>query len=478
MDKKGWDREEDSKRQLMRIMLINPPGSKTYLRDYHCSKVSKAGYVYHPVDLTFQSGILKKHHEVSVEDAIACRHSIEHVIERIKLEKPDAVLCLIGAVSWQEDRIFVSRLRREFGGKIIVTGDVFLDDPHEITSQLEGIDAVLTNFTSTGLSAYLCGEEATDMIKIRADGELEKTEKSPKTGSFSVPVPLYELFPNKKYHYPFVRRRPFATILTDYGCPFPCGYCIMSFVGYKTRPVDNVLEELHWLKSHGYLELYINDQTFGADKERCRDLLEAMAQDLPHFGWVCFTRADLLDENTANIMKKAGCHTVMLGVENASTDILKSYRKKVDEKIVKNAFDVARTNGIRTVATFLLGFPEDDAKSVQRTIELALELSPDFASFNFAVPRRATDIRRRALELGLVDPHTIEMDQAGETIAMRTKYLSKDEMAELRRKAIKSFYLRPAYILKRALSVRTFYEARTTVMEGMEVLKSVLGKKI
>jgi hypothetical protein len=70
------------------------------------------------------------------------------------------------------------------------------------------------------------------------------------------------------------------------------------------------------------------------------------------------------------------------------------------------------------------------------------------------------------------------MDQAGETISMRTKYLAKEEMARLRRKAIKSFYLRPKYILKRALAIRTPYEAKTTVREGIEVLKSVLGKKM
>lgn len=462
----------------MRIMLINPPGSKTYLRDYHCSKVSKAGYIYHPVDLTFQSGILKAKHEISVEDAIAYRHSPEYVIERIKREKPDAVFCLIGAVSWQEDKIFISRIRKEFGGKIILTGDVFLDNAEEALSQLQGVDAVLKDFTSTGLAAYLEGEEAFDMIKIGAHGKLEYTKKSPQRGYFTIPVPRYELFPNKKYHYPFVKRKPFATILTDYGCPFPCSYCIMSFVGYKSRPVDNVLEELNWLKSHGYRELYINDQTFGADKARCGELLDAMARDLPLFGWVCFTRADLLDGKTAEMMKRAGCHTVMFGVEHASTEILNSYRKKMDEKIIKNAFDVARTNRLRTVATFLLGFPEDDEKSVQRTIELALELSPDFASFNFAVPRRGTEIRRRAVELGLVEPDSIEMDQAGETISMRTKYLSKEEMAKLRRKAIRSFYLRPRYILKRALAVRTPYEARTTVREGIEVLKSMFGKKV
>ena len=72
--------------------------------------------------------------------------------------------------------------------------------------------------------------------------------------------------------------------------------------------------------------------------------------------------------------------------------------------------------------------------------------------------------------MGLADPKQIAMDQAGENIAMPTRYLSREQMAEYRRKAIRSFYLRPGYILKRALALRTPYEIRTTAREGLEVL--------
>ena len=96
-----------------------------------------------------------------------------------------------------------------------------------------------------------------------------------------------------------------------------------------------------------------------------------------------------------------------------------------------------------------------------------------YASFNFAVPRRGTEIRKRAVELGLADPKQIAMDQAGENIAMPTRFLSRREMADLRRKAIRSFYLRPGYIIKRALALRSLYEARTTAREGLEVIKGL-----
>jgi len=461
----------------MRVLLINPPGSRPYLRDYHCSKVSKAGYLYHPVDLTFQSGILSARHEVRVEDAIAERHSIDDVLRRVKRYAPGAVFCLLGAAAWQEDAHFVAKLRQFFPGKIVVTGDIFLENPEEPLAQLPGVDGVLLDFTSNGFLDYLenPGDAPADML-VADGGKLKSAPKLPRKGSFSIPVPRYDLFPGEKYHYPFVRRRPFATILTDYGCPFPCSYCIMSAVGYRTRPVDNVMEELRWLKRNGYRELYINDQTFGSQRGRTYELLDTMARELLNLGWVCFTRADLLDDELAGRMKVAGCHTVMFGVEHASEPILRSYNKSVDASSVSRAFSVARRYRLRTVATFIIGFPEDDAETIMKTIDIALELDPDFASFNFVVPRRGTGVRKRAIEMGLADPKQIAMDQAGENIAMPTRHLSRDEMAVLRRRAIRSFYLRPQYIIKRALALRTGYEVRATAREGIEVVRGLLRR--
>jgi radical SAM superfamily enzyme YgiQ (UPF0313 family) len=138
---------------------------------------------------------------------------------------------------------------------------------------------------------------------------------------------------------------------------------------------------------------------------------------------------------------------------------------------------LCRRIGLRTVATFLLGFPEDDNSTVDATIRLALELDPDYASFNFAVPRRGTEIGRRAIQMGLADPDMISMDQSGTEIAMPTAKLSREEMAAWRRKALRRFYLRPRYFLKRAMALQTTYEATTTILEGADVLSSALGLK-
>ena len=40
----------------MRVLLLNPPGARTYVRDYFCSKTTKSNYLFHPIDLVVLSG--------------------------------------------------------------------------------------------------------------------------------------------------------------------------------------------------------------------------------------------------------------------------------------------------------------------------------------------------------------------------------------------------------------------------------------
>ena len=56
---------------VQKVMLLNPPGSEIYLRDYYCSHISKASYIYCPYDLFAESGWLSTKFDVDAIDAIA-----------------------------------------------------------------------------------------------------------------------------------------------------------------------------------------------------------------------------------------------------------------------------------------------------------------------------------------------------------------------------------------------------------------------
>ena len=131
-----------------RILLVNPPGKRFYMRDYYCSKISKAAYYSHPVDFLFLSGILSQEHDVSVLDCIAERISSEQAAVQVSEHQPDVLFFLTGAVSMDEDMPFLKNIKEKQDVLMIGLGDVFLDYSKLLLEKYSFIDAVLLDFTS------------------------------------------------------------------------------------------------------------------------------------------------------------------------------------------------------------------------------------------------------------------------------------------------------------------------------------------
>ncbi|MCK5624906.1 B12-binding domain-containing radical SAM protein [Candidatus Pacearchaeota archaeon] len=81
-----------------------------------------------------------------------------------------------------------------------------------------------------------------------------------------------------------------------------------------------------------------------------------------------FARADELDKKTTKIIKELNVKEVFIGIESGDQEKLDSVNKrlKVEDSIyaVKNLKDV----GIKTYASFIYGFPNEDSESLQKTI--------------------------------------------------------------------------------------------------------------
>ncbi len=456
----------------LRVLLLNPPGERLYVRDYYCSKVAKSGYVVHPVDLLVLSGRIAERHEVRLIDAVAEQLDHSACRARVGAFSPDVIIAVSGAVSRDEDRLFLSSLRGQ-GRRILVSGDVVLDDPVQWLRENDFADAAVIDFTGEDILSYL--EERDDLhpsVVTRQGGA--PAGQRPVNREFTLPVPRHELFLSRRYRFPFSRHRLFATVLTDYGCPFSCSFCVMSTIGYQYRPVENVLAELRHLRGLGVRELYFSDQTFGAIRQRALDLCGRMRDEEFGFGWTCFSRADILsDARFLDALRAAGCHTAMLGVESASPSVLATYGKGCTHDQIRRALSLCRERGIRTVATFILGLPEETEDTARATIELAKTLDCDYASFNVAVPRMGTPLRREAIRTCLIAPEVTTMDQSGSNIVMPSKFLAIERLASLRVRAIREYYLRPRYLWRRLKSVTTFSELREHLAEGWELIRSL-----
>ncbi len=456
-------------RHARRVVLLNPPGRELYLRDYYCSKTTKSNYLYPPIDLVVLSGSLARDFEVRVLDALAERLDPPRALERLASLAPDAIVSLVGAVSWEEDRPFLEEAKRRTGALLLATGDLFREGAAETLAANPSIDGALLSFANGDAGAILRGDMgAVESAVYRDGGGIRERPPRAARGSFRVPTPRHDLFPRRGYRFSFARRRRFVSMLTDFGCPYPCTFCIMGTLGFATRPLADVLEELAFVRSLGVREIFFLDQTFGVQAERARDLCASMAGR--GWSWTAFTRPDRASSGLFEAMAGGGCHTVILGVESADDARLREYRKGYTTEEVREAFARARRSGLRTVGTFLIGGPEDDEDSFRRAVEFAVELRCDFASFNVAVPRFGTPWREELVRDGLAEPNRVDMDQAGERIAMPTRFLTREEVLRAKRRAIRSFYLRPSYLARRLLALRTLHEARSQFSEGLALL--------
>jgi len=458
-----------------KVLLLNPPGDRIFFRDYYCSKVSKANYYYHPLDLLYLSGRFpKQKYDLYVLDAIADGLSEDHCLSRIKEISPDIVLSLVASPSYQKDISFLRNMKKELGDiSLIVTGDVYRELRQETFNITPFIDAVLLDFSTDDVIKYIengNGEKINNIIYKKNDVIFIGDEVHAR-GTFDTPIPRWELFHINRYSFPFARRKKFATVLTDFGCPFSCSFCPINTLGFKLRPINSVIEELKLLKSFGVNELFIRDQTFGVNKQRTVEFCESLIKEKLNFSWTCFSRVDVIKEDILKLMKTSGCHTIMFGIESANEEILRNYKKNTSISQMREAIRLCKKYKIRTVGTFIIGLPGETRQTALNTINFAKSAGLDFASFNTAAPLFGAQFREQIVKSGWVDKKDIEMESAKGKPIWKNQGLSNEEILRLHRKAVRSFYLRPKYLLERLFALRTIEEVRQTFKEALSLFK-------
>jgi len=457
------------------VLLLNPPGKQLYIRDYFCSKVSQADYIHHPIDLVVLSGTLDLHVELAVIDAIAGAMSPDATLDAINARRPDAVIMLMGSVSLEEDTAFLARMRAVLpGAKIICSGDIFSEDGERYLRTIPQIDAVILDFTSTEILSYLNDSAGpySSLLTRNPDGT-PRLPGLPRAAAkeFLPEVPRHDLFVPFHYRHPFVRAPRFATTVIDYGCPYPCTFCIMGTLPYRTRPVESVMRELTAIRDLGITEVLLDTQTFGMRNSHSVELCRRIIAAKLNLGFTCFSRVDVTTPELLDLMKSAGFHTIMYGVESGSAHILKHYKKGYTPEQIHRAIDYAASIGFETVGTFILGLPEETEETMRETLKTLRRIKLDYASFNVAVPRAGTGLRREAIDLGLATEDVTIMDQSGTEVSMATKTLSREQIGRFRRKAVFTFYFRPSYLLRRLRAVSSWQDFMRNARQAVSLVR-------
>ncbi len=455
-----------------KVLLLNPPGEKLYIRDYYCSFSSKADYYWPPQDLLALSGLISQAFPVVAIDAIIEGFSPEKVERAVLAEDLQAVIFTTGTATLEEDLALMARIKEQKPRiKVVASAGILKFIGQELLERYAFLDAVLLDFTEPGIIAYLQGEADRPWpgLMYRQNGKLIASSDRPPL-EFSYPVPRHELFPFKRYRLPLARRFPFTVVVTSLGCPFHCAFCTAGAYGYRQRRLANVLEELRYLKQLGVKEILFQDPTFTVNTRRVVDLCKKIIAEGLDFTWSCNAELKSLNEEKVEWMKRAGCHTISVGIESGDEAILKQYSKPIGAGEVHDKIRLAKKYNLKVLGYFIIGLPGETKESIERTIQLAKSLPLDLASFAIATPDVGTRLRQEAVARGLIPPDLLSFDST-EFPIFESPELPREEIWRLRRKANREFYLRPSYIWKRLKEIRTYRDLKISISNAVSLLR-------
>jgi anaerobic magnesium-protoporphyrin IX monomethyl ester cyclase len=176
--------------------------------------------------------------------------------------------------------------------------------------------------------------------------------------------------------------KEFVNIRTAISCPFACAFCgFPENAGkYQTVEVALVEQELNTLTriNPKLKSIYFIDDTFNVPPKRFTEMLKMMIRNQYKFKWHSYIRCQFLDEETAKLLKEAGCEGAFLGVESGSDTILKNMNKKVTSGDYRRGIKLLKNAGIVTFGSFIIGFPGENLKTVLETSRFIEETGLDF----------------------------------------------------------------------------------------------------
>jgi radical SAM superfamily enzyme YgiQ (UPF0313 family) len=290
--------------------------------------------------------------------------------------------------------------------------------------------------------AVVVGEgEATwpHIVHDTAAGRLQAVYRSPgMTDLSTLPIPKRELYPR-----PLGKSFTPAAIgvETSRGCPYDCEFCSITHVlgkKYRMRPVRDIIRDLDSFPSRN---IFFLDDSLGLDREEGKKLFLEMTA-LRKF-WVGQATLSLAEDvNLLRIMRKSGCHGLLVGLESIDEKSQETMGKLRTLKIsVSEAVHRYHEEGIALCGALIFGFDHQDKTIFDRTIEFISKNRVDAIPLGVLCPFPGTRLYKRLLKEGrLFDPEWWLRGYPPFTLLYRLQKMTPEEFFEGLNRLVKELH--------------------------------------
>lgn len=196
-------------------------------------------------------------------------------------------------------------------------------------------------------------------------------------------------------------------VLTSRGCPFDCTYCCVNKLTgsrkWRSRSAKYVLDELESVAKYKGVKFFeVWDDNFTLDIRRAKEICRGLLERKLDLSWYCHNgiRADRIDQELADLMKKAGCTSIAFGIESGDPDTFDSIKKGEPLSAVVNAIEIVKRAGIKAIGYFIIGLPGDTLEKFIETVRFQRSLKLDHYVFGMLIPYPKTEVWDIVQELG------------------------------------------------------------------------------
>jgi radical SAM superfamily enzyme YgiQ (UPF0313 family) len=163
----------------------------------------------------------------------------------------------------------------------------------------------------------------------------------------------------------------FWPVFFSRGCPHPCSYCAVQTYydrTYRTRPVDDVLEDVRQLRALGARRLLWLDDNPIARPDAAKELFRRL---IPYrVEWVSQATINIArDDELLDLAARSGARVLSIGFESLSEESLAAVRKGFNRPS-RFAEDIRRLRerGIHVIALVMVGLDGDTPETFAATL--------------------------------------------------------------------------------------------------------------
>ena len=461
------------------VLLINPPSpdGHIYIRDVNRSgRRSRERTLWPQTSLAYLGAVAKDAgYEVNIFDCIADEMTWDQVREYIRDHRPKWII-IEGISSVITNDVYASFLGKRYGVRTILLGPHVTALPVETMEAYPSLDYGILGEAEETLAELLRavddGQEDLSGIQglVYRDGRsVHTTGERPFIEDLdSLPMPLHELLPLRKYYAPYLGG-PYTFVLHSRGCPNACHFCrqnVMWKSYCRLRSGESIATELKHLASLGVRKVMFHSDTFTQDRDNVIDICKHLIEANTGIQWICNGRVDRADPEMLQWMKKAGCWMVNYGIESGVAEILQKSNKgeqATPERARQTVLDT-KAAGIKVWGYFIIGLPGETWDTIDQTSRFARSLPLDMVNFAVASPYPGTEFHKMAEENGwLKKVEWEDFDQNYSVVVSYPELSDTDILAGIRRCYIQWF--------RRPRGIRIFLKGMTSWRNIRTLLK-------